>query len=49
MARKPESGERVSIIPNHSCPLSNRFDEIYGVRDDIVQVTWPVAARGAVK
>lgn len=47
--RKPEIGERVSIIPNHPCPVSNLFNEIYGVRDDIVQVTWPVAARGAVK
>src|SRR5215212_8631385 len=45
-ARKPEIGERVSIIPNHCCMISNLFDEVIGVRSSTVEVTWPVAARG---
>lgn len=48
-ARKPAIGERVTIIPNHPCAVTNLFDEVYGVRDDIVEVVWPVAARGAVR
>ncbi|MGC1376489.1 MAG: D-TA family PLP-dependent enzyme [Anaerolineales bacterium] len=46
---KPEIGERLSIIPNHCCAVSNLFDEVVGARDGQVEVTWPVAARGTVK
>ncbi len=47
-ARKPEIGERVTVIPNHCCVVSNLFNQIVGVRGDKVEVIWPVAARGAV-
>jgi len=47
-ARKPEIGERVSIIPNHCCVVTNLFDEFIGMRNDQVEVTWQVAARGTV-
>jgi D-serine deaminase-like pyridoxal phosphate-dependent protein len=46
-ARKPEIGERVTVIPNHACAVSNLFKEVAGVRGDQVEVIWPVAARGA--
>lgn len=46
--RKPEVGERVTVIPNHCCPVSNLFNEVVGVRDGMVEVVWPVAARGTV-
>jgi len=46
--RKPEIGERVSIIPNHCCTVTNLFDEFIGVRGDQVEVNWQVAARGTV-
>jgi len=46
--RKPEIGERVSIIPNHCCTVTNLFDEFIGARDDQVEVNWQVAARGTV-
>jgi len=46
--RKPEIGERVSIIPNHCCVVTNLFDEFIGMRNDQVEVTWQVAARGMV-
>lgn len=48
-ARKPEIGERVSIIPNHCCMVSNLFDEVVGARNDQVELTWQVAARGTVQ
>jgi len=48
-ARKPQIGERVSIIPNHCCLVSNLFDEVIGVRNGQVEVTWQVTARGTVR
>ena len=47
-ARKPEIGERVTIIPNHCCMVSSLFDEVIGARGDHVEETWQVAARSAV-
>ena len=46
--RRPEIGERVSIIPNHCCTVTCMFDEVVGVRGDRVEVVWKVAARTAV-
>ena len=45
---KPQIGERVTVIPNHCCVVSNLFNQIYGLRSGYVEVIWPVAARGAV-
>lgn len=45
---KPEIGERVTIIPNHCCVVSNLFDEVVGTRNGQVEVIWKVAARGTV-
>jgi D-serine deaminase-like pyridoxal phosphate-dependent protein len=45
---KPEIGERLSIIPNHCCTVTNLFNEVVGLRGDQVEVTWKVAARGTV-
>ena len=42
-------GERVTIIPNHVCVVSNLFNEIVGIRGDRVEVVWPVAARGMLR
>jgi D-serine deaminase-like pyridoxal phosphate-dependent protein len=47
--RKPEIGERVSVIPNHCCTVTCLFDEVIGVRGDRVEVVWKVAARGTVR
>lgn len=48
-ARKPEIGERVSVIPNHGCVVINPFNQIVGVRNGEGEVVWPVAARGALQ
>jgi D-serine deaminase-like pyridoxal phosphate-dependent protein len=45
-AQKPAIGERVTIIPNHCCVVSNLFNQMVGVRGDEVDMVWDVAARG---
>ena len=47
--KKPEIGERVTIIPNHCCMVTSLFDEVVGARDNQVEVHWRVAARCTVK
>ncbi|HWQ15757.1 MAG TPA: D-TA family PLP-dependent enzyme [Roseiflexaceae bacterium] len=47
-ARAPEVGERVTVIPNHACVVSNLFNQVVGARRGAVEVVWPVAARGAL-
>jgi D-serine deaminase-like pyridoxal phosphate-dependent protein len=44
--KRPTIGERVHIIPVHTCVVTNLHNQIYGVRGDNVEITWPVAARG---
>src|SRR5687767_1539751 len=41
-------GDRVRVIPNHACVVSNLFDVVNLVRGDQVVETVPVAARGRV-
>ncbi len=45
-AIKPEIGEKVRIIPNHVCVVSNLFDVVNLTDGEIVLETVPVAARG---
>ena len=47
--RKPEIGERVSVMPNHVCVVTNLFNQIVAVRHNTVEAIWPVAARGALQ
>ena len=47
-ADTPRIGERVRIIPNHACVVSNLFDMVNLVRGDEVLETLAVAARGRV-
>jgi D-serine deaminase-like pyridoxal phosphate-dependent protein len=47
--RKPEIGERVTVITNHCCVANNLFREIVGVRNEQVEVIWPVAAHGMLQ
>ena len=44
-----EIGQRVEIIPNHVCPVSNLFDQVHVIRQDRVETTWNVAARGRLQ
>jgi D-serine deaminase-like pyridoxal phosphate-dependent protein len=45
----PALGERLQIIPNHACVVSNLHDRVVGVRGDLVETTWTVSARGKVQ
>ncbi|HEX2517407.1 MAG TPA: D-TA family PLP-dependent enzyme [Chloroflexota bacterium] len=47
--RRPEIGERVTVIPNHCCVTTNLHDEVVGVRGGAVEIVWPVLARGKVR
>jgi len=46
--KSPEIGERVRIVPNHACVVSNLFDTVALISGDgVIEVT-PVTARGRV-
>jgi D-serine deaminase-like pyridoxal phosphate-dependent protein len=42
-------GERVRVLPNHACVVSNLHDRVLAVRDGRVVEVWRVAARGMVE
>ena len=46
--RRPEIGDRLRIIPNHVCPVTNLFDEVHIHRQGVVADTLTVTARGKV-
>jgi len=45
-AWRPQVGERIRIVPNHGCIVVHLHEEIYGVRGERIETSWPVAARG---
>ena len=45
--RAPRIGERLRIVPNHVCPVSNLVDEVHLHRDGSLLGPYRVAARGA--
>jgi D-serine deaminase-like pyridoxal phosphate-dependent protein len=47
--RKPTLGERVRIVPNHVCVVSNLHDEVVATRGEEVVDIWRVAARGKTR
>lgn len=48
-AAKPVVGERVRIVPNHCCPVTNLFDEVVFLKRDGTAETVAVDARGRVR
>lgn len=44
-----EPGDRVRILPNHSCVVTNLVDELLLVDGDVVVERIPVAARGRIR
>jgi D-serine deaminase-like pyridoxal phosphate-dependent protein len=48
-SEKPAIGERVTVIPNHCCSVSNLFDRVVAVRGGQIDTVWQVSARGAVQ
>jgi D-serine deaminase-like pyridoxal phosphate-dependent protein len=43
---RPKVGDVVRIVPNHVCIVVHLNDIIFGVRGDVVETRWQVAARG---
>lgn len=41
-------GETVTLIPGHCDPTVNLYDWYVGIRGDVVERVWPVAARGCL-
>ncbi|MBA3271365.1 MAG: DSD1 family PLP-dependent enzyme [Acidobacteria bacterium] len=39
-------GDRLELIVPHCDPVVNLYDQIYGTRNDRVEVVWPITARG---
>ena len=44
----PRIGDRVRVVPNHVCVVTNLFDVVHFIDGDRVVETVPVAARGRV-
>lgn len=47
-AERPQIGEQVRIIPNHTCVVSNLFEKLVFHKDGVVTRVEAVAARGQV-
>ncbi len=45
----PAIGERLRVVPNHVCPVSNLHDEVYLHRGGVIEAVVPVAARGKTR
>ena len=39
-------GDTVEMYPSHCDTTINLYDKFYGIRDDEVEIVWPIAARG---
>ena len=48
-ASKFKVGDRVQVIPNHVCVAMNLHEQVYGVRNEMVEHTWKVEGRGKLQ
>lgn len=46
---RPRVGDKVQVVPNHACPVSNLVDHVIFHRRGAVEARVPVAARGTVE
>jgi D-serine deaminase-like pyridoxal phosphate-dependent protein len=46
--KPPAIGERVRVVPNHACVVSNLFDHVHLIQGEALVERMPVAARGRV-
>jgi D-serine deaminase-like pyridoxal phosphate-dependent protein len=49
LERTPQLGERLRVIPNHVCVISNLHNQVYALRGDEILEVWPIQSRGAVQ
>jgi D-serine deaminase-like pyridoxal phosphate-dependent protein len=45
-AKSYKIGDRLEVIVPHCDPVVNLYDRMYGIRNDRVEVLWPITARG---
>ena len=45
-AKSYRIGDRLEMIVPHCDPVVNLYDQMYGIRNDRVEVVWPITARG---
>ncbi|GAB0112937.1 alanine racemase [Acidisoma sp. C75] len=48
-AAKPVLGQKLRIIPNHVCVVTNLHDAVAVGRRGLVEATWPIPARGLTR
>jgi D-serine deaminase-like pyridoxal phosphate-dependent protein len=41
-------GDKLRIVPNHACVVTNMVDTVHIVENGEISATWPVAARGRI-
>jgi D-serine deaminase-like pyridoxal phosphate-dependent protein len=46
---KPAIGDRVRVVPNHACVVTNLFNTVHGLRDERVERVFTVEARGLMQ
>jgi D-serine deaminase-like pyridoxal phosphate-dependent protein len=46
---KPAVGDKVRVVPNHACVVSNLFNSVHGLRDGRVERVFTVEARGLMQ
>jgi len=50
MLKKPSKdikvGDKLELLPCHSCTTVDRYDYYQGIRADRLEVVWPISARG---
>ena len=39
-------GDKLELIVSHCDPVVNLYDQMYAVRDGVVEAVWEIAARG---
>jgi D-serine deaminase-like pyridoxal phosphate-dependent protein len=45
-SKEYQIGDRLELLVSHCDPVVNLYDQMYGIRNDRVEVIWPVVARG---
>ena len=45
-SRDYQIGDKLELIVPHCDPVVNLYDQMYGIRNDRVEVIWPITARG---
>lgn len=47
--KKFKVGDKLLVIPNHACTTVNMHNEVYGIRNNKVELCWQISARGKVR